>query len=317
MAYGYAALVGVLWCAVRLTDRIDVATLIGFGPRWLAAVPLVPLTAWMIVAVPKRQMALIGGVLALSATALLIGVLDLRLGLGRTPGPPSVRVMTQNLGGSAVDADVLGELMVREQVDVAAFQECPFYDNSPTRPGWQFYYGGDLCLLSRYPFTVLDILDPDNEWRRGGRTPIRFEIRGPVPFQVVNVHFQTVRGGLTALWGGRGEGLGGFEDNRREASQESSSTRARVRALDGPFLVVGDFNLPVESAFYRDNWADLRNMFSRCGRGFGHTKFTPLFGIRIDHVIASGHWECTDARVLSSPYGGDHAPLIVDLNLTS
>ena len=78
-------------------------------------------------------------------------------------------------------------------------------------------------------------------------------------------------------------------------------------------VVAGDFNLPVESAIYRANWGDLRNAFSNCGRGFGHTKFTSLFGIRIDHVLTSDPWRCADARVLPSPYGGDHAPLVVDL----
>jgi endonuclease/exonuclease/phosphatase (EEP) superfamily protein YafD len=71
----------------------------------------------------------------------------------------------------------------------------------------------------------------------------------------------------------------------------------------------------VESAIYRTSWGGFRNAFSRCGRGFGHTKLTNVFGIRIDHVLMSGHWACVDARVIASPYGGDHVPLIVDLRL--
>jgi endonuclease/exonuclease/phosphatase (EEP) superfamily protein YafD len=82
---------------------------------------------------------------------------------------------------------------------------------------------------------------------------------------------------------------------------------------DLPVVVAGDFNLPVESAILRNHWRSYDNVFSRCGRGLGYTKFTSLFGIRIDHVLTSPQWTCTGARVLRSPYGGDHAPLIADL----
>jgi endonuclease/exonuclease/phosphatase (EEP) superfamily protein YafD len=105
-----------------------------------------------------------------------------------------------------------------------------------------------------------------------------------------------------------------FAANREESRRESRSARAKIgRSPSAPFVVAGDFNLPVESAIYRADWGDLGNAFSMCGRGFGHTKFTGLFGIRIDHVLMSAQLRCVDARVLSSPYGGDHAPLVVDL----
>ena len=243
--------------------------------------------------------------------------MDFRVGTSRAPRTRSVRVMTQNLGNSAVTAAALDDFLRREHVDVAALQECPFYDNGPVSRGWHFYYGGDLCLVSRFQFSVLDLTDPANQWRRGGRTPIRFEIFAPTPFQLLNVHFETVRGGLDALRRGEWSGIAEFERNRREAIRDSSQARARMTPRTEPFLVAGDFNLPVESWIYREQWGDLRNLFSQCGRGFGHTKFTRLFGIRIDHVIGSGQWECSNARVLSSPYGGDHAPLIVDLQLRS
>jgi endonuclease/exonuclease/phosphatase (EEP) superfamily protein YafD len=88
-----------------------------------------------------------------------------------------------------------------------------------------------------------------------------------------------------------------------------------VAGIDGPLLIAGDSNLPVESAIQRSSWGDFMNAFSTCGRGFGHTKATRLFGIRIDHILTSRHWRCIRATVLDSPYGGDHAPLVVDLRL--
>jgi vancomycin resistance protein VanJ len=180
--------------------------------------------------------------------------------------------------------------------------------------GWRFYYGGDLCLVSRYPFTVLDEPDPDNVWRRGGHEPNRFEIDSPIGrFQLLNVHLGTIRSGLEALGAEGPRALPQLLSNRDEVAIESHRARERTRGGILPVVVAGDFNLPVESAIYRSDWGDLQNAFSSCGRGFGHTKFTSLFGIRIDHVLTSYQWACADARVLSRPYGGDHAPLVVDL----
>ena len=168
---------------------------------------------------------------------------------------------------------------------------------------WRFYYGGDLCLVSRYPFTVPDVRDPDHVWRNGAYDPDRYQIKTPMGrLQLLNVHLETIRGGLEALAGHQWRGLPQFMRNREESARESRAARERTRHGPDRIVVAGDFNLPVESAIYRANWGHLLNAFSNCGRGFGHTKFTSLYGIRIDHVLTSDHWGCTDARVLASPY---------------
>ena len=314
---GYFVVIVGLWLAVdMLADRVWPATLVAFGPRWVATLPLVPLALAVTLTAPRRVTPRLMAVLALASGVLTMGLLDFRLGLERTVGPPQLRLLIQNLGESQVTAAEFDRLLRTERVDVAALQECPFYDNSPARFGWRFYYGGDLCLVSRFPFEVLDLPDPDNAWRRGGREPMRFAIQAPAGrFQLLNVHFETIRGGLDAL---RADGVGAlpqFLQNREESMLDSRAARARAQRVTEPLLVVGDFNLPVESAIYRANWGDFTNMFSSCGRGFGYTKRTSVFGIRIDHVLASADWTCVDARVLESPYGGDHAPLVVDLRL--
>jgi vancomycin resistance protein VanJ len=313
--FGYAGMVVGLWLTLEvLGDRAWPATLVAFGPRWLAAVPLFPLALIIVVAIPGRVARGLIGIVGLTGLVLLFGLMDLRLGLGRVAETPVLRVMTHNVGESRVTAQALDRLMKTERVDVAALQECPFYDYDMARLGWRFYYGGDLCLVSRYPFVVLDERDPDYKWQRGGNEPDRFEIESPIGrFQFLNVHLGTIRGGLEALRAGRARALPQFADNREQSALESRAARERTRRGTEPIVVAGDFNLPVESAIYRVNWGDFRNAFSSCGRGFGHTKFTSWFGIRIDHVLTSDEWRCTDARVLDSPYGGDHQPLVVDL----
>jgi vancomycin resistance protein VanJ len=163
---GYAAIVICLWLAVDLlTDRVFPATLVAFGPRWLAALPLLPLALIVGMTMPGRAGWRLLGLLALTGLAVIFGFMDFRVGLGRAAGPPVLRVMTQNVGEGQVTAVALDRLMRVEGVDVAALQECPFYDYDLARLGWRFYYGGNMCLASRYPFTVLDVRDPDNAWR--------------------------------------------------------------------------------------------------------------------------------------------------------
>jgi vancomycin resistance protein VanJ len=281
--FGYAAIVTCLWLVVELlADRVVPATLVAFGPRWLAALPLLPLASIVAMAMRGRDRRRLLGVLVFTSVVLTFGFMDFRVGL--------------------------------ERVDIAALQECPFYDYDLARLGWRFYYGGDLCLASRYPFTVLDVADPYMAYQSGDQQANRFEIEAPMGhFQLLTVHLGTIRGGLEALLIDRWRGLPQFAINRDSAALESRAARERTRRGTEPIVVAGDFNLPVESAIYRDNWGDLRNAFSSCGRGFGYTKFNSLFGIRIDHVLMSDQWRCADARVLSNQYGGDHAPLIVDL----
>jgi endonuclease/exonuclease/phosphatase (EEP) superfamily protein YafD len=318
---GYAAAATGLWLAMAfLVDRVWPVTVFAFGPRWLAAVPLLPLGAWAVFAARhprhRRRVILLLGTLAITAGLILFGVLDLRLGLKRASGAANLRVMTLNLGGSYIPAEALDLLMREEQIDVAALQECPFFDNGPARFGWRFFYGGNLCLVSRLPFTVLDVADPATVWERGSREPMRFQIEHPAgTFQLLNVHLTTIREGLEGWTRNALNAPSRFATNRSEARHQSTTARDRVRATTMPVLVVGDFNLPVESDIYRASWGDLLNVFGACGRGFGHTKFTAHWGIRIDHVVTSGAWRCIDARVLPSPNGGDHAPLVAALRL--
>jgi endonuclease/exonuclease/phosphatase (EEP) superfamily protein YafD len=308
----YAASALALWLLIRfLVDRTWSATLLAFGPRWLALLPALPLVIVVLTSAPRAAAHRLLTVLTTATALLLIGVMDFRLGGTWSSGQADLRIMTHNVGESSVTADRLDALMRSAEIDVAALQECPFYDLAPARLGWHFYYAGDLCLVSRFTFAVLAGADQSKPWRVGGRNPMLFAIHAPGrEFQLLIVHFQTIRGGLEGQgrWGGGTD----LRVNRDDSARESAAARAMIRET-APLVVAGDFNLPVESAIYDADWRDLANAFSRCGRGFGYTKFTSLYGIRIDHVLTSTHLECTRARVLRSPFGGDHAPLVVDL----
>lgn len=67
--------------------------------------------------------------------------------------------------------------------------------------------------------------------------------------------------------------------SRRRASK---IVRNWVDRIEGPMLVVGDFNMPVESAVYGEFWSDRQNAFSTTGTGWGWTKHKSWYGVRLD-----------------------------------
>jgi len=75
---------------------------------------------------------------------------------------------------------------------------------------------------------------------------------------------------------------------------------------------VGDFNMPVESAIYRQDWSEFRNAFSQAGIGFGMTRDNGWIQVRINHILIGSQWR--PRRVVGGPVVGlDHRPVIADL----
>jgi endonuclease/exonuclease/phosphatase family metal-dependent hydrolase len=312
----YATIVVAVYVSVRvLTDRFWPVTLIAFGPRWVFAIPILPIVYLILTAIPARAATPPLLLLAAASTVLLFGLLDFHWGPSGHDVLRHVRVLTHNIGESRVDPAAFDHFMREHEVDVAALQECPFYNNEPASFGWKFFYGGDMCLASRFPFSPPALADPDNAEQRYSLEPLRFVIDAPAGrFQLLNVHLTTIRSGLQQFVRHPAGVLGALAINRQDADHESREARRLTgHPGDGPLLIAGDFNLPVESAIYREHWSDFRNAFSTCGSGFGYTKHERLFSIRIDHVLMSDAWSCVNAQVLGTPYGGDHDPLIVDL----
>ena len=144
---------------------------------------------------------------------------------------------------------------------------------------------------------------------------VSFDIAAPHGnFTVVNIHLATQRPGLErvlsrSLTGGDAMRVAMLARRLDSAAAFGWSLRSPL-----PQVVVGDFNMPVESAFYKERWRAYGNAFSDCGLGYGYTKYEKRFGIRIDHVLYDGAWRCLAAQV-EPGLGGDHRPLIADLKL--
>ncbi len=313
----YAAGAGVAAVLVLLfTDRWWPATVLAFLPRWPVAALAVPP---LVLALRQRRYPL--AALVTAASLLALGpYMGHSVVFGSAPAPAAnateLRVVTFNIQGKHLSEPWLGAFIDAVNPDVLAMQECRAGDNKDPYPGYQFAADRGLCLLSRLPILKMDPHDRKEAYRRGGAGSVtRFELDlNGRTINLVIVHLETVREGLIAL---RYKRLAGADDMQKVTEQrrwESTVARDWAARATGPLLVLGDFNLTVESDIYRTSWGDLTNAFSACGSGYGYSKHTRLIDVRIDHILMNDAWTCSLAEV-NARGRSDHTAVVAVLHL--
>lgn len=322
LVWPYLAAV-LLIAAVMWTfgDRAILGTVLLFMGRWVFLLPLallVPAALWL-----RRDLLLHLGVAAL---VVLGPVMGFRTGWRRllpAPAGVPVRVVTFNAEGGGVAAQMLPGLLDRWKPQIVAFQECGdvLAAAAGRLPGWYHFEVRDLCLLSRYPIRQASVMDrsaldrvkqSESKEIGGAGYVVRFLLAGPRgPIRVGNLHLETPRKGFEGLMDGD---LRRLRMNTEIRDVESHLARAWIDTATGPFVVLGDFNTPVESRIFREHWGDLADAFSTAGTGFGMTKYNGWIRARIDHVLTSDEWHVDRVRVGADAFS-DHRPLIVDLTL--
>ena len=309
----------LLW---GLGDRTTLGTVLLFMGRWVFLAPLVvlaPVVAWL------RARLLLP--LAVGALVALGPIMGFRTGWRRLLPAPSgahVRVVSFNADGGRIAAQILPSMLDRWEAQIVGIQECGEDLASAVRrvPGWHVHTSRDLCFLSRYPIRDSAVLDrsaldrikqSEPDAPGGAGYVVRFVLDGPRgPIRAANLHLETPRKGLERLLSGD-ERL--MRDNTELRGIEAKLAREWVTTGTGPLIVLGDFNTPVESVFFRDQWSDLADAFSVAGTGFGLTKRNGWIAARIDHVLASDEWHVDRATVDTEQRLSDHSALIVDLTL--
>jgi endonuclease/exonuclease/phosphatase (EEP) superfamily protein YafD len=323
LALVYLVLVALVWVLIRGWGDVSwFATVLLFGPRWVYAVPLV-------VVLPAAALCRRRRLLALAATgvaALLVGVInDVRVpfpAFGARSEGPRLRVMTYNIGGGTFEPRELMALIEEVGADVVGLPECGHRVDpaAALAKGYTVHDDNGACLITRLPVRAVDIRDPTDFWVLYGSGVInRYELEWQgKPFSIEVVHLETVREGLEALrfgfWKPSWEGPKVMGENISERLLESRRAFEWTARSKLPTLVLGDFNMPVESAIYREVWSPLHNAFSERGVGRGITKATRLHGIRIDHILYDDKWLC-DRVWVTRDLGMDHRPLVADLPL--
>ncbi len=311
----------VAWGIVNvLGDRVWWALPFLYGPRWVAG-------ALILGTLPALMLARRTGVvtLLLLSAVYLFGLRDLRLGVGRLePGSGTeLRVMELNAGAGSAGAPGAGSILAeidRLTPDLLVIAECSasLGEAITASGGWTVRRSNtSLCLASRFPVESWEERDPMDIWIEGGAGAIaraRVVTPGGV-LRVGLVQLETPRHALDNYFDlSEIPTLGEItRRNTRQRERESRTAREWIFAGSSePTIVVGDFNLPIESAIYQRYWGGLRNAFSRSGIGFGATKQTRLWGIRIDHVVTTDQILTSEA-VVGRDVGSDHLPLFVRL----
>jgi vancomycin resistance protein VanJ len=323
LAVTYVIAVLIAWFLLaRLADRWWPASVLLFGPRWVLLLPAFVLIPWALLRRRWRTL------LALAFAAIVVAWPLMGWnwsGMFRNvDGQRDVRIITFNIGNNnrmrehIVKIDEVRRLFDVSRADVLVLQECSLGRDElfPYFPDAQLLSINSICAVSRWSLSNVESR-PNSDLRTlgGNGVIISFDVEtARAKFTVLALHLATQRDGLQEVLSGS------------LASAESMQRQMRARRLDSgaaltwslrsplPSIIVGDFNMPVESGIYKDRWRAYGNAFTDCGFGYGYTKFERRFGIRIDHVLYDRVWRCLAAEIDQS-MGGDHRPLIDDLQL--
>jgi vancomycin resistance protein VanJ len=283
--------------------------LVNYFAPWvmLALLPLIALT-WLL-----RQRLLS---LAFLAAALLIGVHFVPVFFFKPSAPAdgyALKVMTFNVHQRNTDAGTIVELILEEDADVVALQELtPSVSEQLVEALDEHYRYHTLRsnqpvegqgLLSRYP---LEQVSPGPDYRF--QSAVVETPAGAVT--LLNVHTPS----LFPL---------GWRKDWEQQREFLQGVTAQIAEIEGPLLVVGDFNTTPQSENYALLRRQLRDAFLDSGRGFGFSyPATPKFGIRlpwplvrIDYIFHSDHLASYDTRALVNSGGSDHRPVVSELRL--
>ena len=232
----------------------------------------------------------------------------------------SIRILTCNLKGNCSNNAALDKLIADADPDIVALQGCTGPVHIAWPAGWHVSQQGqgELLVASRYPVAAVPLRADQFSPR-----PNVYYCTVSLPQREIAlccVHLPSPHYGLAesldrrTLLSDRGSRL---LDEESEGRRRQSETALQMAGeISQPLILAGDFNMPADSAVYRETWGRFNNAFSRGGFGFGHTErpgsFGWLFGVRIDHILSGRNWRPFRCWV-GPDVGSDHRPLIADL----
>jgi len=311
----YAGAALTFWAIVRWSPAdFWPVHLILYGPRWilaLPALPLIALAAWR--RSKKAALALSLAAVGLVPTSGLV-LPGWGLVTGPRPGIPTLRLLTCNVQYGDLKIETMAGLIRLAGPDLVLFQECHLDDPSVLLGSGQWYVrsSGEFCLASRHPIVDFSVLRrPDKAYRI---IAIRADISWhgeTIP--VVSVHLMTPRDGLEAMIYSPVRGIEPFRRVAQVQCLESSLLLRWIADAPGAILLAGDFNLTAEHPLYRRDWGGYSNAFSESSLGFGQTMMTRRIGLRIDHILGGTCWQPAACWV-GPDIGSAHRPVLADLS---
>lgn len=286
---------------------------LGYGPRWpWLGLPLVPLCSGG----PWRRR-----VLAALATLALVGyaLLGIRFhlpGTAEAPRDRSLRIVSLNAATRLRAVEAVLPLALAREADVLVVVECPQPAARLSLDGYRQVAAGEVCVWSRLGGAPrLESAPRDPQVIGWSGTIARLELPGSAIGPIGIVHLRSVRNELEEFLDlsellGKADSMEARRSKRIAGSRHASGWFGAMQPR--PALVVGDFNLVVESSRFRADWGGWRDTFEEVGRGTGYTWRSRWYGLRIDHVLHDGTWRTLQHEV-GPDLGSDHRPLIVTL----
>ena len=312
------------WLLQRFAaERWWPATCLLFGPKWLLATMVVPLLLAAVVLRLWRPTF----VAAVALGILVFPVLGFRLP-AFSPKPSSanafhLRVLTNNVNGlyhGGPNWAVFNQYynVDKPAVDVVAMQEWeggPVGQHEFDTPTGQVFFDDELRLWSRYPTQRIGPVFSTPGYARG--VGVAYEILTPAgPVVLINLHLASPHDAFRAALK-RAPNAGQLVQENSDYRQNEIRKVAEAAAHFGNnVILVGDFNLPAESMFFRQYLSNLHDAFTQGSWGFGWTYLTRDTVARIDHVMTGFAWTCRSCQVTPCSWS-PHSPMRVNLELTN
>ena len=292
LSLAYGAFLAAMYFGEYLPEKYWwIPNLVLISPLWVLLIPLILLL------VMGFRVNSIKGVYFHSFVIILFVyfLMDFRIPL-KTPerlygDTLTLRVITVNMEG--IPGKAFYGYADRMDANVILFQE--FYDDVAKgiiaqhflESGWEFISNNGLALATKFP--VIDT-DFHEHYLIGARVAT-----DGGDLMIYGVHLETPREGVESLIH---RGIIGRYDMQGTTDVQlyESATASTLIPRSKNIIVAGDFNLPANNPIYRKYWGHLQNAFLVMGKGFGHSKFTRWYGVRIDHILTDPAWTVLKAE---------------------
>lgn len=312
-SWGYLAVILGMWILAGWADQWWLASLMMFAPLGLLAAPLLILVPWACLVRSRYLLLLVMTAVLVAGPVMGFCIPWQSLIPSRPIGPP-VRVLTCNLHYGVQDTKPMATLIADTSPDIVALQEWKIGELPDLRAetGWYVHRTRQLYLASRYPIKKSNILGT-NSFQPEGLVG-HFELEAP--FGVVhlfNLHFASPRKGLFQTVHEEGdEGPVEIDGNTEIRMEQSANVALAASKVEGPVLLVGDFNTPPQSVIFDRLWSKYTDAFVAAGWGWGYTYHGDRTLVRIDHILAGKGWNCTRCWV-GPKVGSPHRPVVAHL----
>lgn len=243
----------------------------------------------------RRRLAV--GLIPVAALWMFAGQWISNDALDQSPAEKTSRLMFWNAGEGVLGWSRIFAVIQQQNPDIIALAEADtlkdqdeaFFDSN--FPGYErIHLPRRLLLLSRFPIISQHRL----RW-----------IRGAVYESVV---IESPRGQVTLVFSDVASTLSLHRKEPIKVLVEATSK------LQGPVIVVGDLNTPVDSLFFDDFRKEFTNAFEASGNGLYTTWPMPLPVIAIDHMWGNDFVRFSDARILWT-LASDHRPVIAEFHV--